>query len=194
MVDDWVSMGGIVNIVLKKPKAEGRTLAKVTLGAYGEDLSETAYVQREGKIDKISYLVNLTTSETIKEDRTDVLTDKTALDTNEERDERSKNRSVGLRAKLNFTPSSRLKILYDGSVTFNQDSNDIASTTMTEGSATPTSRYQSHDDATNTMLWSSLGAEHRFGDDIFAFHSKISSPNRCSAHNDDHSIVLVASS
>jgi len=169
------SMGGIVNVVLKKPKAEGRTLAKVTLGAYGEDMSETAYVQREGKIDKVSYLVNLTASENIKEDRTDVLTDKTALDTNEERDERSKNRSVGVRAKLNYSPSSRLKILYDGSVTFNHDSNDITSTTMTEGSATPTSRYRSHDDATNTMLWSSLGAEHRFGDDIFEWKMKIHS-------------------
>jgi len=169
------SMGGIVNVVLKKPKAEGRTLAKVTLGAYGEDLSETAYLQREGKIDKISYLVNLTASENIKEDRTDVIIDKTALDTDEERDERSKNRSVGLRAKLNFTPSSRLKILYDGSVTFNHNSNDITSTTMTEGSATPTNRYRSYDDATNTMLWSALGAEHRFGDDIFEWKAKIHS-------------------
>ncbi|MFZ3052096.1 MAG: TonB-dependent receptor [Sulfuricurvum sp.] len=169
------SMGGIVNIVLKKPKAEGRTLAKVTIGAYGEDLSETAYVQREGKIDKISYLVNLTASNNTKEDRTDVLTDKTALDTNEERDDQSKSRSVGLRAKLNFTPSSRLKILYDGSVTFNHDTDRINSTTLTEGSATPTSRYQSHDDATNTMLWSSLGAEHRFGDDIFEWKAKIHS-------------------
>jgi len=169
------SMGGIVNVVLKKPKAEGRTLAKVTLGAYGEDLSETAYLQREGKIDKVSYLVNLTASENIKEDRTDVIIDKTALDTDEERDERSKNRSVGLRAKLNFTPSSRLKILYDGSVTFNHNSNDITSTTMTEGSATPTNRYRSYDDATNTMLWSALGAEHRFGDDIFEWKAKIHS-------------------
>ncbi len=169
------SMGGIVNVVLKKPKAEGRTSAKVTLGAYGEDLSETAYAQREGKLDKVSYLVNLNASNTIKEDRTDIVTDKTTLDTNEERDDRSKNRSVGVRAKLNFTPSSRLKILYDGSVTFNHDSNDITSTTMTEGSSTPTSRYRSHDDATNTMLWSALGAEHRFGDDIFEWKAKIHS-------------------
>ncbi len=169
------SMGGIVNVVLKKPKAQGRTLVKVTVGAYGEDLSETAYVQREGKIDKVSYLVNLTASENIKEDRTDVLTDKIALDTNEERDDKSKNRSVGLRAKLNYTASPRLKILYDGSVTFNHDTDSINSTTLAEGSATPTSRYQSYDDATNTMLWSSLGAEHRFGDDIFEWKMKIHS-------------------
>ncbi|MDD5159878.1 MAG: TonB-dependent receptor [Sulfuricurvum sp.] len=169
------SMGGIVNVVLKKPKSEGRTSAKVTLGAYGEDLSETAYVQREGKLDKVSYLVNLNASNNIKEDRTDIVTDKTALDTNEERDDRSKNRSVGVRAKLNYSPSSRLKILYDGSVTFNHDSDTITSTTMTEGSATPTSRYRSHDDATNTMLWSALGAEHRFGDDIFEWKAKIHS-------------------
>lgn len=169
------SMGGIVNVVLKKPKAEGRTSAKVTLGAYGEDLSETAYVQREGKLDNVSYLVNLNASNNIKEDRTDILTDKTALDTDEERDDRSKNRSVGVRAKLNFTPSSRLKILYDGSVTFNHNSDTITSTTMTEGSAAPTNRYRSHDDATNTMLWSALGAEHRFGDDIFEWKAKIHS-------------------
>jgi len=169
------SMGGIVNVVLKKPKAEGRTLAKVTLGAYGEDLSETAYVQREGKLDKVSYMVNLTASENRKEDRTDIVTDKSALDTDEERDDRSKNRSVGLRAKLNYTASPRLKILYDGSVTFNHNTDRIDSTTLTEGSATPTSRYQSHDDATNTMLWSALGAEHRFGDDIFEWKAKIHS-------------------
>ncbi len=169
------SMGGIVNIVLKKPKAEGRTSAKVTLGAYGEDLSETAYVQREGKLDKISYLVNLTASENIKKDRTDSVTDKTALDTDEERDDKSINRSLGVRAKLNYTASSRLKILYDGSVTFNHDTDEIASTTMTEGSATPTNHYRSHDDATNTMLWSALGAEHRFGEDIFEWKAKIHS-------------------
>ena len=169
------SMGGIVNVVLKKPKAEGRTLAKVTLGAYGEDLSETAYVQREGKIDKISYLVNLNASSNVKEDRTDVLVNNTVLDTAEERDDKNKNRSVGLRAKLNYTASPRLKILYDGSVTFNHDTDRIYSTTLTEGSATPTSRYQSYDDATNTMLWSALGAEHRFGDDIFEWKAKIHS-------------------
>ncbi|ADR35122.1 TonB-dependent receptor [Sulfuricurvum kujiense DSM 16994] len=169
------SMGGIVNVVLKKPKAEGRTSAKVTLGAYGEDLSETAYVQREGKLDKVSYMVNLTASENRKEDRTDIATDKAALETDEERDDRSKNRSVGLRAKLNYTASPRLKILYDGSVTFNHNTDRIDSTTLTEGSATPTSRYQSHDDATNTMLWSALGAEHRFGDDIFEWKAKIHS-------------------
>jgi len=169
------SMGGIVNVVLKKPKADGRTSAKVTLGAYGKDMSETAYVQREGKFDKISYLVNLTASENRKEDRTDITTDKASLDTNEERDERSKNRSVGMRAKLNYSPSSRLKILYDGSVTFNHDRDNITSTTMTEGSIAPTSRYRSHDDATNTMLWSALGAEHRFGDDIFEWKMKIHS-------------------
>jgi len=169
------SMGGIVNVVLKKPKAEGRTSAKVTLGAYGEDLSETAYAQREGKLDKISYLVNLNAANNIKEDRTDIVTDKTALDTDEERDDRSKNRSVGVRAKLNYSPSSRLKILYDGSVTFNHTTDRIDSTTLTEGSATPTSRYRSHDDATNTMLWSALGAEHRFGDDIFEWKAKIHS-------------------
>lgn len=169
------SMGGIVNVVLKKPKAEGRTLAKVTLGAYGEDLSETAYVQREGKLDKVSYMVNLTASENRKEDQSDILIDKTALDTNEERDDRSKNRSVNVRAKLNYTVSPRLKILYDGSVTFNHNTDIIDSTTMTEGSATPTNRYQSHDDATSTMLWSALGAEHRFGDDIFEWKAKIHS-------------------
>lgn len=169
------SMGGIVNVVLKKPKAEGRTSAKVTLGAYGEDLSETAYVQREGKADKVTYLVNLTASENRKEDRTDIITDKTALDTNEDRDDWSKNRSVGIRAKLNYTPSSRLKILYDGSVTFNHDTDEITSTTMTEGSTTPTNRYRSHDDATNTMLWSALGAEHRLGEDIFEWKVKIHS-------------------
>lgn len=169
------SMGGIVNVVLKKPKAEGRTSAKVTVGAYGGDLSETAYAQREGKIDKISYLVNLNASENIKEDRTDIATDKTVLDTAEGRDDKSKNCSVGVRAKLNYTVSPRLKILYDGSVTFNHDTDTINSTTLTEGSATPTSRYRSHDDATNTMLWSALGAEHRFGDDIFEWKAKIHS-------------------
>ncbi len=169
------SMGGIVNVVLKKPKAEGRTSAKVTLGAYGEDLSETAYVQREGKLDKVSYLVNLNASNTIKEDRADIVTDKTALGTDEERDDKNKNRSVNVRAKLNYTPSSRLKILYDGSVTFNHTTDRIDSTTLTEGSVTPTSRYRSDDDATNTMLWSALGAEHRFGDDIFEWKAKIHS-------------------
>ncbi|MDO9208556.1 MAG: TonB-dependent receptor [Sulfuricurvum sp.] len=169
------SMGGIVNIVLKKPKAEGRTLAKVTIGSYGNDLSETAYVQQEGKIDQVSYLLNLTASENRKKDRSDIKTYQSPSNTDEERDDLTKNRSVGVRGKLTYTPSSRLKILYDGSVTLNHDTEIINSATYLEGLGVASGAYRSHDNATNTMLWSALGAEHRFGDDIFEWKVKIHS-------------------
>ncbi|MDD5052184.1 MAG: TonB-dependent receptor [Sulfuricurvum sp.] len=168
------SMGGIVNIVMKKPKVDGRISAKVIIGAYGKDLSKTAYVQKEGKVDLLSYLVNLTTSENVKEDRTDIVIDKIGTGSNEERYELSKNRSAGIRSKLIYTASSRLKILYDGSLTLNHDSTYIDSNTYFNG-ATPLSYYHSVDDATNTMLWSALGAEHRLGDDIFEWKVKIHS-------------------
>ena len=81
------SMGGIVNVVLKKPKADGRALAKLTVGSYDGRLSETGYIQREGKEGKLSYLLNLNVSDNRKKDRSDILIDKTASDTDEYRDD-----------------------------------------------------------------------------------------------------------
>jgi len=169
------SMGGIVNVVLKKPKADGRASAKLTLGSYDGHLSEMGYIQREGKEGKLSYLLNLNVSDNRKKDRSDILIDGTASDTNEYRDDMPRNRSVGIRAKANYAYSPKMKIIYDGSVTFNHDTDTIDAVTYPEGSSTATGHYHSTDDATNTMLWSALGAEHRIGEDVFEWKAKIHS-------------------
>lgn len=169
------SMGGIVNIVLKKPKAQGRSSAKLSLGSYDGYLSEIGYLQYEAKNGKFSYMVNLNASENRKKDRSDSNIDESVTDTDEYRDDMPLNRSVGVRVKANYVYSPMLKILYDGSMTLNHDNDTIDSAIYPEGTSTPSSRYHSVDDATNTMLWSALGAEHRFGDDIFEWKAKIHS-------------------
>lgn len=169
------SMGGIVNVVLKKPKADGRASAKLTVGSYDGRLSEIGYIQREGKEGKLSYLLNLNASDNRKKDRSDILIDGTASDTDEYRDDMPRNRSVGIRAKANYAYSPKMKIIYDGSVTFKHDTDTIDASTYPEGSSAATSRYHSADDATSTMLWSALGAEHRIGEDVFEWKAKIHS-------------------
>lgn len=194
------SMGGIVNIVLKKPKGQGRTTAKLSTGSYNGLLSETGYVQHEGKRDNLSYLVNLTASENRKKERTEIVIDESTFDTDRLRDDTITNRSVGVKAKLNYLYSPRLKLLYDGSLTVNHDTKATDILTYSEGTSTVLNRYHSFDDATNTMLWSALGAEHRIGEDIFEWKVKVhsfeeegdfkSASSASSSYRQDHDYVL----
>ncbi|WP_294913517.1 TonB-dependent receptor plug domain-containing protein, partial [Sulfuricurvum sp. UBA5598] len=62
------AMGGIVNIVLKKPASEGKTIAKVTGGIYNEQPMASVFAQREGKNGDLSYLFNATYADNTHKD------------------------------------------------------------------------------------------------------------------------------
>lgn len=168
------SMGGVVNIILKKPKAEGLTSAKLTLGTYGDSFNETLFAQREGKVENLSYLINLTASERRKKDDYEVLKQSSLSNSNEERDIEMFNRSLNLRSKIIYTPSSKNKYLYDGSITFNDDAEDIDGKTYLNGSPSILSAIQSKDRSDSTMLWSAISGEHHLsGDQVLEWKLKI---------------------
>jgi iron complex outermembrane receptor protein len=168
------SMGGIVNIILKKPKAEGLTTAKLTLGTYGDSLNDTLFAQREGKVDKVSYLVNLTASEQRKDDDYDVLRKSALSSSKEEREDKMFNRSLSLRSKIIYTPSTKNKYIYDGSITFNDDAEDIDAQTYLNGSSAVSSEIQNKDRSERTMLWSAISGEHHLsGDQLLEWKLKI---------------------
>ena len=159
------SMGGIVNIVLKKPKAEGLTSAKLSLGTYGDLFNESLYAQREGKVDKVSYLVNFTASERRKNDDYDALKQSSSGYSLENREDEVHNQSLNVRSKIIYTPSSKNKYMYDGSLTRNHDAEDIDSQTFLDGAPSASSALRSEDRSMSTMLWSALSGEHHLSSD-----------------------------
>ncbi|HEX5670821.1 MAG TPA: TonB-dependent receptor [Sulfuricurvum sp.] len=145
------SMGGIVNIILKKPKEKGLTTAKMTGGVYGGDIPmETLFIQREGKSGNLAYLINLNATDNRQKDTSS--TSKVGI-SDEFRKETTRNQSLGITTKLTYTPSSKDKYTFEGSITKNGSKAD--------SDMTGTSRSFSNDDKSRgTMLWSSVKGEH----------------------------------
>ncbi len=145
------SMGGIVNIILKKPKAKGLTTAKFTGGMYGGDVPmETVFLQREGKSGNVAYLINLNAMDNRQKDTSSTL--KVGI-SNELREETTRNQSLGVTTKLIYTTSSKDKYTYDGSITKN---NSSANTDSRDSNRSLTN----YDRSKGTMLWSSIKGEH----------------------------------
>jgi iron complex outermembrane receptor protein len=145
------SMGGIVNIVLKKPKAQGLTTAKIVGGAYGGDVPMASlFLQREGKNGNLAYLFNLNAADNQEKDSSS--TSKVGVDY-EVRDNTIRNQSFGIGTKIIYTPSSKDKYTFDGSVTKNEN----RSNTDTNSTTRLLNNYEkSH----STMLWAAIKGEH----------------------------------
>lgn len=106
------SMGGIVNIVLKKPSSEGKTTVKLTLGSYSDAPMGSLFAQQEGKNGKLSYLINSTLA-----DNSIHNTSSTYLSTrSEHNDNHARNQSIGITTKLIYTPTPKDKYTFDGSL------------------------------------------------------------------------------
>ncbi len=144
------SMGGIVNIVLKKPSSEGKTIAKVTAGAYEGEPMGSVFAQREGKKGKLSYLFNATYADNSQDDAA-------SSDTNtygEKSDSESRYRSLSLNAKLLYAPSSRDKYRFDGAL------NRSDSLKETIQKRTTPSLVEQRDEGDALMLWSKFSGTH----------------------------------
>jgi iron complex outermembrane receptor protein len=145
------SMGGIVNIVLKKPKAQGLTTAKITGGAYGTEVPMASlFLQREGKSGNLAYLFNLNAAD--NQEKYTSTTSKVGSDY-EVRDNTIRNQSLALGTKLIYSPNSKDKYTFDGSVTKNEN----RSNTDTNSTTRLLNNYEkSH----ATMLWAAIKGEH----------------------------------
>lgn len=144
------SMGGIVNIVLKKPASEGKTIAKVTAGAYEREPMGSLFAQREGRSGKLSYLINTTISDNSQDDASSSITDSYT----ENSDNESRYRSLSLNTKLIYTPSSKDKYMFDGAI----NRSDYEKETM-QTRTTPLNINQ-HDEGDTFMVWSKLSGTH----------------------------------
>lgn len=146
------SMGGIVNIVLKKPSSEGKTIAKLTAGAYEGEPMASLFAQQEGKTGKISYLFNTTLSDNSHDD-----TSSTHTDTRDEyTDNVSRYRSLSLNTKLIYPFSSKDKMMFDGAI--NRSDYTKKSQEDRIGTVNETIRYD--DDGDAAMLWLKLSGNH----------------------------------
>ncbi len=146
------SMGGIVNIVLKKPASEGKTIAKLTAGAYEGEPMGSVFAQHEGKKGKLSYLINTTLSDNSQDDASSTYTDSYV----ENSDTDSRYRSLTLNTKLIYTPSSKDKIMFDGAL--NKSDYTKKSVENRIGSINETLLQNDEGDA--LMLWAKLSGSH----------------------------------
>jgi len=105
------SMGGIVNVVLKKPSAAGVTSAKISLGSYGSSPMESIFAQREWKTGNLSYMININGSDTHKKETASTLREDLTSTRNEKRDNTADNQSISLGTKIIYKPSSKNKEL-----------------------------------------------------------------------------------
>lgn len=146
------SMGGIVNIVMKKPASEGKTNAKLTAGAYEGQPMTSLFGQNEGKIGKLSYLVNTTLSDNSQKDGSSTLTDTYHADKENE----SRYRSLSLNTKLIYTASPKDKYMYDGAINRSDSRKDSIEN---RSGVTPTTIHQ-NDDGDAWMVWSKFSGSH----------------------------------
>ena len=148
------AMGGIVNIVLKKPKSNGLTTAKLTLGAYGDQPMATLYAQREGKSGNLSYLVNTTLFDNQKSD-TETIDTLLPTASHESRNDKVRDRMLNLTTKLIYTPSSKEKYMFDGTVALSDNQSDTTDQTVSTNLL-----RKDTDTSESVMLWSKLSGEY----------------------------------
>lgn len=154
------SMGGVVNIVLKKPTSSGRTNLKLSGGTYGSSPTATLFAQREGKEENLGYLVNISVSDSQKEDRTTLQTLTPTRRSDRSREDSTRDQWVTLNAKLNYAVSPKTKYFYDGSLSLNRSRGSSDDRTYNDGSVTPDRLLSENDRSRGMMFWSKVRGEH----------------------------------
>ena len=156
------SMGGIVNVVLKKPKAEGRVTIKATGGAYGDSPMASVFAQKEGRTGDLSYLVNLTVSDNQVSDTSTTHTEDVVGGsyTDKHRTGELRDRNANLTTKLIYSPTSKDKYTFDGTVALSETRNRIDTLGYTDGAAAADTVQVDRDKSQGTMVWAKLKGEH----------------------------------
>lgn len=154
------SMGGIVNIVLKKPKSEGLSRVKITAGAYRDQPMASLFAQQEGKSGDLSYLINATISDNSQADEvlTHTTTPTSYSDETSEYDARY--RSLSLNTKLIYSTSPKNKYTFDGAVNVNDYDKTTLDTRTIDGSIIPDRIINGDDSGEGVMVWAKLSGNH----------------------------------
>ena len=152
------SMGGIVNIVLKKPKSDGLTTAKISLGVEGNSPMKSIFLQREGKDGKLSYQVNFTGNDNKAKDKSSVWQQSGTNISTENREDAIANKSASFATKLIYTASDKDKYSYSG--TFSKSFEKETSNTSTLNN-----QINSDNKSNRTMIFSGISGEHFLSDE-----------------------------
>jgi iron complex outermembrane receptor protein len=123
------AMGGIVNIILKKPKSDGKAVARLTGGIYHDSPMGTAFGSYEKKEGKLSYLISTTYNDNQKDDTYTNGTNGT-IQTSEED---GKSRSLNLNTKFIYTADTKNKYIFDADLGANDEANRIHDLTTASG-------------------------------------------------------------
>ena len=154
------SMGGIVNIVLKKPKSQGMTRAKITAGAYGDQPMASLFVQQEGKSGNLSYLINTTLSDNSEANEASTHKDMVGSYSDEESDNEARYRSASLNTKLIYAASPKNKYTFDGALNLNDYDKTTLKQRTTDGAVVPDRVIQGDDNGQGMMIWTKLSGAH----------------------------------
>lgn len=123
------AMGGIVNIVLKKPKSDGKAVVRLTGGMYHDSPMGTAFASYEKQEGKLSYLIGTTYSDTQRDDAY-------VNDTNgtiQTSDEEIRSRFLNLNTKFIYTADAKNKYTFSTDLGINDESSMIHDVTTTSG-------------------------------------------------------------
>lgn len=146
------SMGGIVNIVLKKPSSNTKTTAKLTAGAYSGKPMSSLFAQHEGKNGNLSYMINTTVSDNNQDDSSSIDTDTY----HESVDTEGEFRALGLSAKLIFTPTSKDKYMFDGAL----NRSDYTKNSLKNRYGGVNQTIHQNDEGDALMLWTKFSGTH----------------------------------
>ncbi|MDP3301039.1 MAG: TonB-dependent receptor [Sulfuricurvum sp.] len=123
------AMGGIVNIILKKPKSDGKAVIRLTGGMYHDSPMGTAFASYEKKEGKLSYLVSTTSSDT---QRDDAYTND-SNGTIQSSDEEGRFRFLNLNTKLIYTADTKNKYTFDTVLGTSKENSTIHDVTTASG-------------------------------------------------------------
>ncbi|MBV5334520.1 MAG: TonB-dependent receptor plug domain-containing protein, partial [Sulfuricurvum sp.] len=154
------SMGGIVNIVLKKPKSDGQSRVKITAGAYRDQPMASLFAQQEGKSGNLSYLINATISDNSQADEVLTHTNTPTSYSDETSEYDARYRSLSLNTKLIYSSSPNNKYTFDGAVNVNDYDQTTLDTRTIDGSLIPDRIINGDDSGEGTMVWAKLSGNH----------------------------------
>ena len=152
------AMGGIVNIVLKKPASEGKTIAKVTGGIYNEQPMASVFAQQEGKNGDLSYMFNATYADNTHKDDSSTHIDEPPLVSEKITDEEGRFRALSLNTKMIYTPNAKTKYSFDASLGVNDNKSSSDERIYTNG--TLSNVIHNRDESEGVMVWTKLAGQH----------------------------------
>lgn len=149
------AMGGIVNIVLKKPKSDGKAVVRLTGGVYHDAPMGTAFASYEKKEGKLSYLISTAYSDNQRDDTYTNDTNGTLQASEEE----GKSRFLNLNTKLIYTADTKNKYIFDADLGVNDAASTIHDVTTASGRVSK-NIYETDKNNGFSYLVKALGEHH----------------------------------